>query len=218
MPRAKTPDAKTRARQAREAVYRDAICEAAEDCFAARGIDETKVEEIAAEAGLSLATLYSVFKGGKSEIARTVHDVRMSELARFGPDAESSGHAPEAALREAFHGAIDFLMAHPSYLRIHLAEGHAWGLPDAVGARSQADARSFREGVGALERLVERGIEDGTFRETSARRAARTLVMMQQVHLADWIEDGERADPDAVFVGYWRDAAVYLGLENGEEA
>ena len=82
MPRAKTPDAKTRARQAREAVYRDAICEAAEDCFAAQGIDDTKVEEIAAEAGLSLATLYSVFKGGKSEIARTVHDARLNELAR----------------------------------------------------------------------------------------------------------------------------------------
>jgi len=204
-------DARARARRAREAAYREVVFEAAESCFAAKGIEDTKVEEIAAEAGISLATLYAVFRGGKQEIAETVHAARLDEISRFGVEAESSGRDPEAAIRVAFQQAIEFLVLHRSYLRIHLNEGHAWGLPDAIAARSQADARGFREGVGGLERVIARGMNEGVFRVGSARRAARTLVMMQQIHFVDWIEAGEHASADEIFEDFWRDASAFLG-------
>jgi len=209
-------DARTRARQAREAAYREAVLEAAEQCFGERGIDQTKVEEIAAEAGLSLSTLYSVFRGGKAEIADEVHRTRQAELGRFGVEAESSGLEPREAILIALRQAVEFLVMHPSYLRIHLNEGYAWGLPEAIAAHSQAGARSFLEGVGALERVIARGVEQGIFRARSVRRTARTLVMMKQIHLAAWIDEGERASASEVFDDYWVDVSRFLGIEGGQ--
>lgn len=205
-------DARTRARRAREAAYREAVLEAAERCFGERGIDPTKVEEIAAEAGMSLSTLYSVFKGGKAEIADEVHCARQAELGRFGVEAESSGREPEDAIRVALRQAVEFLVMHPSYLRIHLNAGYAWGLPEAIARHSQAGARSFLDGVGALERVIERGVARGIFRVGSVRRAARTLVMMKQIHLAAWLEAGERASASEVFDDYWADVSRFLGI------
>ena len=206
------PDARTRARRARKAAYREAVLEAAEQCFGERGIDQTKVEEIAAEAGMSLSTLYSVFKGGKAEIADEVHRTRQAALGRFGVEAESSWREPLDAIRTALLQAVEFLVMHRSYLRIHLNEGYAWGMPEAIALHSQAGARSFLAGVGALERVIERGVEQGVFRAGDVRRCARTLVMMKQIHLAAWIDGGERASASEVFADYWADVSRFLGV------
>jgi AcrR family transcriptional regulator len=60
------------ARRAREGLYRRLILEAAERSFAEKGFDAARIEEIAAESGLSLGTLYSVF-AGKPDVMRAVH-------------------------------------------------------------------------------------------------------------------------------------------------
>ena len=33
----------------------------------------------------------------------------------------------------------------------------------------------------------------------------------QQIHLADWIEEGEHASADEIFEDFWRDASAFLG-------
>ena len=96
-----------RARILRLALYRKAVCEAAECLFADRGIDETKVEEIAREAGISIATLYSVFDAGKAQIVRSVHENHLDELVAFvvrasadtRPDPRSRPTSPSARCR-----------------------------------------------------------------------------------------------------------------------
>ena len=62
---------KENARRAREGLYRQLILEAAERSFAEKGFDDARIEEIAAESGLSLGTLYSVF-AGKPDVMRAV--------------------------------------------------------------------------------------------------------------------------------------------------
>ena len=59
--------ARARAKNARHEAYRDLVLEAAGSAFALRGVPNTKMEELAEQAGLSLGTLYSVYKG-KAEI------------------------------------------------------------------------------------------------------------------------------------------------------
>jgi hypothetical protein len=128
-------------------------------------------------------------------------------------DDEIDEEQAELAIRRSMAAALGLEHLH---LRIHLDEGYAWGLPKAIAAHSQAGARSFLEGVGALERVIERGVEQGIFRAKSVRRCARTLVMMTQIHLAAWIEDGERASARDVFDDYWADVSSFLGIEGSQ--
>ena len=65
-------------KEARSALYRQLVFEAAEGAFAERGVEETKMEEIAAEAGISLGTLYSVFSG-KAELVAAIHEMRLRD-------------------------------------------------------------------------------------------------------------------------------------------
>jgi len=208
----RTTTARDRARVLRARTYRDAVCEAAEHLFADRGIDATKMDEIAAAAGLSLATVYSVFAGGKGEIVRQIHRERLTELARFAVTEAASEAPPAERLRNAVRAAIAFFVAHPDYLRMHLREGHAWFMPTAVAAHSREGAEPWEEGVGALIAILERGVARGDFRASDARRAAKAVVTLEQLHLAEWIEAGERESAGEVFARYWADVEALLGV------
>lgn len=201
-----------RARVLRLAIYREAVCEAAECLFADRGIDETKVEEIAREAGMSIATLYSVFDAGKAQIVRSIHENHLGELVVFAVRAAAETRPADECLRDAVRAAVFFFTAHDGYLRMHLREGHAWCLPEAIAARTREGAESFEVGVGAIIQLIERGVAEGVFRTDNPRRTGKAVVMLQQVHLADWIEAGQVADPEAVFLRYWQDVEGIVGI------
>ena len=58
-------------------LYREAVLDAAERVFGDVGYEATKVQRVAAEAGVSLTTLYSVFES-KWEIYRAVNRRRLS--------------------------------------------------------------------------------------------------------------------------------------------
>ena len=211
MESSKTP--RERARALRERTYRDAVCEAAEQLFAEQGIEGTKVEEVAAAAGLSLATLYSVFAGGKNEVIRQIHRERLAELVRFAVDEVHSEGSAADRLRRATRSSIAFFTSHPHYLRMHLREGHAWCMPEAVAARTREGAESFSDGVGAMIDIISSGVADGDFRTDAPRRAGKAVVMLQQLHLADWVEAGGGESPDAVFDRYWADVEGLLGTD-----
>jgi AcrR family transcriptional regulator len=208
----KRTTARQRARDLRERAYREAVCEAAETLFAERGIESTKVEEIANEAGLSVATLYSVFGGGKAEIVRSIHRARLGELVQFAVEEAERDAPPEAGLRRAVRSAVSFFMAHPSYLRMHLREGHAWCMPEAVASHAREGAEGWADGVGAMISIIERGVAQGRFRSDDAGRTGKAVVMLQQLHLAEWIEDGQWDGPEVVFDRYWADVEALLGL------
>ncbi|MCW2944375.1 MAG: transcriptional regulator, TetR family [Actinoallomurus sp.] len=59
---------------------RERIVNAAEGCFARYGVGKTTVEDIAAAAGLSRATVYRSFAGGRDEVILTVI---LRDLRRF---------------------------------------------------------------------------------------------------------------------------------------
>ena len=100
---------------------------------------------------------------------------------------------------------------------MHLREGHAWCLPEAIAAQTREGAESFEVGLGAIIQLIERGVAEGAFRTDNPRRAGKAVVMLQQVHLADWIEDGQVADPEAVFLRYWQDVEGIVGISRQDK-
>ena len=79
--------ARDRAKNARQEAYRDLVLEAAGSAFARQGVPNTKMEELAEQAGLSLGTLYSVYKG-KAEIVDALHEARLREIHSASIEAE----------------------------------------------------------------------------------------------------------------------------------
>jgi len=201
--------ARERARDAREAAYRDAVVDAAERLFAERGVDATKMDDVAAEVGISIATLYTVFRG-KADVVDNVHRTRLAALTLPSVEAAERSGPADIRLREALRQGIALHLEHPLYVRMLLREGFAWGLRSAISAQSREGAGFYTEGVGgALARIIQQGIQQGTeqgvFETGSAERSARAVVMLQQLHLADWLDGDERETAEEVFARYWSD-------------
>jgi len=98
------------------------VADAALACFSRWGVAKTTLEDIAREAGVSRATVYRLFPGGKDvvldavagrELARFFDGLR-AELDRTGADLEDLLVAgvtyTSRAIRE--HAALQFLLAH----------------------------------------------------------------------------------------------------------
>jgi AcrR family transcriptional regulator len=194
---ARAPRRKSASQDAREALYRRLVVDAAEARFAAKGVDATRMEEIAEAAGLSLGTVYAVFRG-KPAIVDALHESRLRELLRRSAEAARGLEEPLEMLIAGVRAYVEYFLAHPDYLRIHLGEGTSWGLP--VRGRSPR-AAAWEEGHAMQERLFRRGIEAGVFHPDDPGRLARTLVAMQQVRLADWLAGGMREDPEEIVSG-----------------
>ena len=102
-------------------------------CLARQGTAKTTLDDVAQEAGLSRATVYRVFPGGKDAVMAAVVD---TEVARFFSGlAVAMGEARdleealvagmvEAARRISEHRALAYLFEHePGVLLPHLAFG-----------------------------------------------------------------------------------------------
>lgn len=181
---------------ARRALYRDRVLRAAGDAFAKRGVPHTRMEELADRAGISLGTLYSVYKG-KAEIVDALHESRLREIHAASIEAEAAEHAPLEALLAGSRAYITYFLAHPDYLRMYLDEGSSWGVRDSMGRESRRGV-VWDDGVRQLAEIFARGIEAGVFEPGPPDRLARMMLAMQQVQLADWIEDGMTASAEAI--------------------
>jgi len=111
--------------------YRERIIDATLACLARHGTLKTTVEDIARGAGVSRATVYRVFPGGRDEILGAVVDTEMARLfsalgVKLGEaddleDALVSGIV-EASSRLRNHQALAYLVEHePEMVLGHLA-------------------------------------------------------------------------------------------------
>jgi len=196
----KGPETKPRARtrsivqEAREAFYRSTVVEAAEALFAEKGVDASKMEEIAQEAGLSLGTVYSVFRG-KSAILEALHEMRLRELLHTSVSATRNLGDTVEILVAGVRGYVEYFLAHPEYLRIHLREATSWGLP--IQGRSPR-AIAWEEGQSTLTGILERGIGEGVFYSDDASRLARSCAAMGEIRLGDWLAGGMKEDSEEI--------------------
>ena len=178
----------SRAREIKQARYRELVLEAAQSVFAEHGYDDAKMEEIAAEAGLALGTLYTVFSG-KAEIFRSVHEEMDRELLRRGQECVRGLADPVEVVLAGVRTYTEFFLEHPNLLKMNLAEGQTWGTEEAgAGMRERTDA--WRSGIEMLRRSFARCIDEDRFVEGNPTVMARMMIAMQQVQLAYWLETG----------------------------
>jgi AcrR family transcriptional regulator len=184
-----------RVREERESVYRQAIREAAERVFAEKGADASRMQEIASEAGVSLATLYGVIDG-KQSLLSAIHQSRMREFydcIRTARDAHGetlSSHL--AVLRD---GARYFL-ERPDFLRMCCRDGYGWasGFPAASGG-----AELWEEGASIPRDLFARGVAEGLYVDEDPDLLVRKMLALKQVELTHAVELGMSVPHDEIF-------------------
>jgi AcrR family transcriptional regulator len=182
---------KHEARKARTDVYRQHIFAAAEQVFAERGFDTAKVQDISKQAGLSMGTIYAIYPS-KEDLFRAILEERGRELLHVARAVVARALAPREALRALSEAYIEYFLAHPDFLRMHLRAGTSWVLSPTPGSDSRAQL--WRD-VHALQTEIFRtGIAAGVFVDEDPGYLAKLYSAMDQVVLAEWVAGGMRAD------------------------
>jgi AcrR family transcriptional regulator len=178
---------KHEARQARNEVYRHHIFAAAEQVFAERGFEATKVQDISKQVGLSMGTIYAIFPS-KEDLFRAILEERGRELLQLAREVAGSKRPPRETLRALSAAYIEYFVAHPNFLRMHLREGTSWVLSPTAGADSRAqlwhDIHELQTGI------FRHGIAAGVFVAEQPGYLAKLFSAMDQVLLAEWVAGG----------------------------
>lgn len=176
-------------------LYREAILDAAERVFGDDGYEATKVQRIAAEAGVSLTTLYSVSES-KWEIYRAVHRRRLAEVMGLVQSAIRDEMPVLDQLVAGTRAQLQFFMERRDFTRMQLKEVTAWSTVELLRSPEQVEA--LGAGLRLFADLFRRGIREGYFVDEDPELMARMAIATQQVRLALWMNRGATDPPDRV--------------------
>jgi AcrR family transcriptional regulator len=178
---------------ARSRMYHDLIFDCAERVFAEKGFDESTMQDVASEAGISLKTLYATFPG-KTDIYAEIQMTRGLAFLAAVREGAGEGNALER-LEGGLRAFVDVLLAHEPFRRILLREGRTWGLNPATKHTREA----WQAGIDYVARVVRRGIEEGVFHPGDPELLAGTVMAVMQVQLAGLLlKVGDDADSEAI--------------------
>lgn len=150
------------------------IIDAALDVFGKKGLAKTRLEDIAARAGVSKGTIYLYFENKDALFKEMIRETAIAAIER-GEQRTESGGSPADQLRAVMERYWEFVRT-PAFSTIHrLVIGELHQFPDL--ARFYADEVISR-GMNLITGIVRRGIEAGEFRETDPAAAARMLVAL----------------------------------------
>jgi AcrR family transcriptional regulator len=184
--RPRKPPLRHRTEEERKSAYRRAINEAAERVFAEKGADRSRMQEIAAEAGISLGTLYAVIDG-KESLFQGIHKIRMdgfTDCIRAASESEEGTLARHIAVVRL---GAQYFLDHPDFLRMCCRDGYAWSTPVPASSRGSA---LWNELASIPRDLFARGIAEGVYFEDDPELLVRKMLALKQVELTHWVEQG----------------------------
>lgn len=192
-------------REARDAAYRQHVVDTAERTFAEQGFADTRMQDIAAAASVSLAKLYQLYPS-KEDLYRGVLLARDREMLgqfeqRWGRDLKAPASVEHVLLFMETH--LRFLLEHADYLRLQLRDGFAWY--SRAAQPTSEEQRMWERGVANISAVLGWGVRQGWFSPAEPRAQARMILAAQQTRLANWVIDGMRAPHEAVIAGIQAD-------------
>ena len=176
------------------------VLDAALRLFASKGFAATKVEDIAQEAGLSKGAIYRYFSS-KDQVFESLVRRAVAPIAQQASKiAETSIEDPRIVLKTLLTIAV-----------VKLSDPEILAVPRLVlqeAGRFPELAETYRRevldrGVAAIEKIVQRGIDEGIFRPVNARLAVRNVIGPLVAHLLlsqIFKFDAERADSPQDFL------------------
>jgi AcrR family transcriptional regulator len=192
---AAVPKAQESLRDRKRELYREAVLDAAERVFGEEGYEATKVQRIAAEAGVSLTTLYSVLPS-KWEIYRAVNRRRLNEVMGLAQDMFQREASSLDILIAGVRMQLAFFMKHHDFTKMQLKEVTAWSTIELLRSPEQIEA--LGAGLELSANVFRQCIEDGYLIDDDPDLMARMVIASQQVRLAMWMDGGCTEEPDRI--------------------
>lgn len=184
--------AKQQVREARRDVHRTLLIEAAERVFAERGYEKTRMQDVAAQSGLAMATVYGIV-ASKEELYAEVHRARGRAMLEAAIQATVGVDSAFAALLAGIRAYTEFLVHHPHYLRLHLQESQPWAMQPNF--HSDEQARLWKEGLLLTTEVLRAAIAEGTVVHEDPTVLARLMIASHQVFLGEWVAQGMAEQP-----------------------
>lgn len=157
----KASRSKTAPARAEEDGTRARILNVALQEFSRLGLSGARIDAIAAESGLNKGMIYYYF-GSKEDL----YVAALEESYRRFREIEGGLHIddslpPVSALRALVSASFDFHAAHPEFIRMVMSEN----IHQGEYIRKIPELRAInRSAITVLERLCQRGVEEGVFR------------------------------------------------------
>jgi len=156
------------------------ILDAAVRVFARRGYHTSRVGDIAEEAGIAHGLLYHYF-ASKEEVLETVFRENWRELLETFARIEASDEPPLDQLEGIAKTLLRTWRAQPELVTVMVREV-------ARSPQLQAQVDEIRAGFQVIQRVIERGQADGTFRpELDARLASWIFYGGLEELLTGWV-------------------------------
>ncbi len=184
--------------EARRQMYRSQIIAAAEGEFARAGFRDCRMGDVAATAGISLATLYKHF-AGKDALWDAVNATRMAEFMAAVDAAVAEVESALDGLLAAARAEVEFLTTHDAFLAMQLKDGLNWATSTAGPSQRRGGQRqAWEQGMGLVTRAAERAIRRGEVGVSSPDLVAALVVSALQIWLTRWVDSGRRQSPTEV--------------------
>lgn len=149
------------------------ILEAALDLFTERGFSATRLEDVAARAGLSKAAIYLYFKDKTSVLTALVQDLVGANIAAASDHAAHLDGPVEPVLRQLLQVLAHRLTETRLPLLIKLVISESRAHPEL--GRFYLD-NVINRALPLFQSLIERGIASGELRPVDAGLAVKSLV------------------------------------------
>lgn len=148
----------------------EAIIDAAVKVIASNGYHHAKVSQIAKEAGVADGTIYLYFKN-KEDVLISMFTEKISRFAGNVRDSLARLERPEDQLRELIHMHFDFLSGDPNMAIVTQIE-----LRQSDRASRIEIGKVVKTYLDMIDELIEKGIEQGVFRQEMDARLARKMI------------------------------------------
>ena len=180
---------------------RAALIDAAERCFAAKGIDATTIEDVAAEAGVSRSLVYRHVAGREELLDEVIGRLTDRTIEQLGAAVDPSGTLADHVV-ELMASVVELVRSDPALTAAFSSDGGAAGRAVAASERVHERARSFAGHVLATAG-ADRAAELHPDLDLDA--AARHLVLVGLALIQGY---GQLSDDPVALRSYLRDFAV----------
>jgi TetR/AcrR family transcriptional regulator, cholesterol catabolism regulator len=164
--------------------------------FAARGYDQTSIQDLAEEIGLAAGGLYH-YIGSKEQLLIRICDQLMDPLLERARELLATPAEPEAQLRALAGLWVAHVVEHRDHMLVFQQERHV------IEAGAQwRDVRTSRKRFEALVDGVLAELEDDPRARFADRRVALSALLGMVNHTAQWFRPRGRLSAGEIAAGY----------------
>src|SRR5689334_22152536 len=176
-------------------VTRQRLLKAALEVFSRKGYADTRMEDIAAEAGVTRGAIYHHFGGndqlnGKAELYNTLISESFARINPLMQEAIEGGTSALDSLKRLFVTTLEFAATDPEFRAISELTLFKTAIVPELQEGIQRKIESTHGLVDYLAGLIEGGIRAKEIRsDVNARDAALALIGLQNGLLSLWLLD-----------------------------